>query len=310
MPATLVLVHGRAAKPSRRALRGLWVDALRAGLARDRPRLLPRFDDLHIEFVYFGDLSNAFLGVPVESRAQVRSRRATLTTLMELSREDFRSRTAYRRLPGRTALRELLADLAAGPAAALRVSEPLITTVAPDICEYWNADTQFGSDLRFRMMGPLRRAFDRGGSILVLAHSLGTMIAWDTLWKFSRAGEYRPRYTHRRIDTLITIGSPLGDTTVRRHLRGHAARGARRYPANVRRWHNLAARDDYIAHDQKITDDFRPMRRLGLTDELDDHRILNFAVREGRHNPHHSGGYLIHPDLTARLAAWLRRVRA
>ena len=65
------------------------------------------------------------------------------------------------------------------------------------------------------MIHPLREAMERNDTILVIAHSLGTMIAYDTFWKASRTGEYRPEYTEKGIDLFITIGSPLGDNTVK-----------------------------------------------------------------------------------------------
>ena len=146
---------------------------------------------------------------------------------------------------------------------------------------------------------------DRDDTILVIAHSLGTMIAYDTFWKFSRTGEYRPGYTSKKIDLFITIGSPLGDETVKGQLKGMQARGKRRYPSNIRRWINIAAEDDYIAHDEDIADDFRKMTDWGLVDSIVDHRIYNLAVRNRKSNPHHGAGYLIHPVVADALASWL-----
>jgi hypothetical protein len=146
---------------------------------------------------------------------------------------------------------------------------------------------------------------ERRDKILVLAHSLGSMIAWDTLWKFARAAEYRPRYTRKKIDLLLTLGSPLADNTVRRYLKGARARGHRRYPTNIRRWINVAAEDDYVSHDQRVADDYSIMREAGLVQSIADHRILNLAVRSGQSNPHHSAGYLMHPVVADIVADWV-----
>ncbi len=41
---------------------------------------------------------------------------------------------------------------------------------------------------------------------------MGAVVVYDTLWKFSRTGEYRPEFSQKRIDLLITLGGPLGDS--------------------------------------------------------------------------------------------------
>lgn len=104
---------------------------------------------------------------------------------------------------------------------------------------------------RLPMIAPLKEAMDRDDDILVISHSLGSMIAYDTLWKFCRTGEYRPNYTGKKISLWITLGSPLGDETVKRHLNGANATGDRRYPNNLTNWVNVAAEDDYICHDRR-----------------------------------------------------------
>ena len=202
-------------------------------------------------------------------------------------------------------VRELVADALSGVFSFFRASEPIIHIVAPDMRHYWNPESAFGSDVRYPMIRPLKEAMDRDDTILVIAHSLGTMISYDTFWKFSRTGEYRPEYSEKQIDLFITIGSPLGDDTVKSNLKGTNARRERRYPSNIRCWINIAAEDDYIAHDEDVADDFRDMTNWGLVDSIEDHRIYNLAVRNRKSNPHHGAGYLIHPVLSDALAAWL-----
>ena len=90
------------------------------------------------------------------------------------------------------------------------------------------------------------------------------------------------------------------------HIKGAQARRERRYPSNIRRWINIAAEDDYIAHDQNVADDFRDMLDLGLVESIDDRRIFNLAVRNGKSNPHLGAGYLIHPVLGDVVANWLQ----
>jgi hypothetical protein len=283
------------------------MNALRHGMERDRPEQIRKFDQAIKQFVYFGDISNEFLrskGSAYDEKKDVASRRETLEALKLYSKHQFNKRT-YNNLPGKDAFKEFLADAGSVLTSPIGLSEFLITTVAEDLREYWNFDSEFGSLVRGRMSDPLKQAMNRDDEILVVSHSLGTMVAYDTFWKFSHTSEYRRRYSSKRIDLWLTLGSPLPDTTVKRNLKGARAAGLRRYPHNVKRWINVAAEDDYISHDSTVANDFRKMRNLKPATRIVDRKIYNLAVRRGKSNPHHGCGYLVHPAVVACVADWL-----
>jgi len=306
MGKTILFVHGRNFKPSAPELKKLWIATTRHGIARDHPPKLGAFKAARKELVYYGDISNKYLrsiGREYSMAADVRDRKSTLARLVAYRTNEF-TRSRYNKLPGKTSIKEGLADALAGPLDWFGLSKTLIKRVAPDMGEYWNPDSAFGSDARYQMVGPLRRAMDRSDKILVVAHSLGTMVSYDTFWKFSRTGEYRD-YWKKKIDLWITLGSPLGDETVKENLRGARASGERKYPANVKRWENVAAEDDYISHDKKVKNDYKRMLRFGLVNRLRDGKIYNLAVRGGKSNPHSSAGYLVNPKVSQLIAEWL-----
>jgi hypothetical protein len=101
------------------------------------------------------------------------------------------------------------------------------------------------------------------------------------------------------------MGSPLGDENVKKQLKGAGLDSDRRFPTNIGRWVNVAAQDDYIAHDESIDNDFKKMIKRGLVRSITDKEIYNLAVREGQSNPHHSIGYLITPTLSKIVNDWL-----
>ena len=208
MSKTVLLIHGRAPKPSEKDLKGFWVEALRHGLERDHPEKLADFSQAHVEFLYYGNLNNEFLDPDHDLEADAASRRTTLNELKDYSRGDF-DRARYDSLPGKSALKEFVADTFADLFHVFRASDPLIHLVAPDMREYWNPESEFGTNVGYPMIGPLRQAMDRQAKdrqakdrqakdpmdkILVIGHSLGSMISFDTFWKLSRMGEYRPDY--------------------------------------------------------------------------------------------------------------------
>ncbi len=336
MGKTILLVHGRSMKPLPEALEALWMQAIRAGLERDHGAdAVTAFDNATVEMVYYGNYSNEFLhdknpgkypdpDNPEFETGQVEGRTKALEALRARPRAEFYDRTVYKNLPQSSGLKEFVADLFAGSLSLLRVSNLIIERVAPDMAEYWSDETRFGSQVRERMISPLKRAFDSGDSICIIAHSLGTLVAYDTLWKFSRYGEYRGALTNGvnyndhescQVDLFITLGSPLGDSTVINTLKGSSNGGHLRYPANIKRWVNIAAEDDYISHDGSLADDFRGIFEHGLIDQpIEDERIYNLSIvptrpdgdeEQWRSNPHHISGYLMHPAVSDLIAAWL-----
>lgn len=305
---TLILLHGRGFKPPKARLKKLWVDALRFGVERDFPEMLAQFDAARIEFVYYGDTSNAFLskltGTSIPD--DFSTREATLEGLKLWTASQFNKAT-YEGLAGKESYKEGLADILSAVLSFTRLGDDVISLVAPDMKEYWMGyKSPFGSAVRAPVTRPLKRAFNRGDSVCIIAHSLGSLIAYDVLWKFSYMSEYRPDYCGKLVDLFLTIGSPLGDDTVQRGLFGASANNERQFPCNIQHWVNIAAEDDFICHDKRIKNDYRDMLKWHLVDSIEDHKIYNLSLRDGRSNPHHSMGYLIHPTLTKVLVDWLR----
>ena len=157
--------------------------------------------------------------------------------------------------------------------------------------------------MRHKLKQPLRQATAAGRPVLLVGHSMGSVIAFDALWQL----------THREkeqvsIDLLLTMGSPLGQTYIQRRLKGAAESGASRYPGNIRRWRNMAAIGDLTALDPELRNDFGAMVELGLVEELEDGEMFNWFRLEGELNVHSEYGYLVH-EVTARIVSdWWRSV--
>lgn len=311
MPETIIFIHGRNFKPGKNDWERLWLDAMRYGIERDFPQKLTAFDDAKKVPVYFGDISNTFLEKENNKKPyDINDRENALKNLKKYKQNQF-TRRQYKKLPGQQSWREALADTVGAFLGTIGLAERLIEFVAPDIKQYWNHDSEFGSNVRERMIHPLKKAMEdkieQNNEILVISHSLGTMISYDTFWKFSWMGEYRVLgpidYSKIKIDLWLTLGSPLGDETVKRNLKGTNAKDERKYPTNVEKWINIRAKDDYISHDQTVANDYKKMHVPG---SIIDETIYNLTVREGKSNPHSSLGFLVHPKVSSIIANWLR----
>jgi hypothetical protein len=156
-----------------------------------------------------------------------------------------------------------------------------------------------GDRIRETLSVELQRSWAAGERILLMAHSFGSVIAWDTLWKLKDAGG--------PIDLFLTLGSPLGTRYIQRRLTGAGATGAARYPRGIRHWHNLAALGGLTALGHCFGKDFAEMRQLGLVAGISDCTdLLNpFRGAEGL-NVHKCYGYFVNAATGAAIARWWR----
>lgn len=155
--------------------------------------------------------------------------------------------------------------------------------------------------VRQLLKAPLRAAWDAGEKVLLIGHSLGSVIAYDTLWELSRVDR-----DERRVDLFMTLGSPLASRLIRENVRGVAREGRDRFPANIHRWENFSAQAEMTALRPRLRPYYGEMLELGLLESFSDHtEIYNHFRGDIGLNVHKSYGYLISPAVANTIAAWL-----
>lgn len=300
----LIYVHGHALKPAEPALAELSLTAVRSGMQRDYPDDLPTLETVDFELVYYGDLiREALADAHYDEDLDVGDRRNALQALQAVPQRKKFGFRQYDTLPGKSAFKEFVADVCAPILGVLGLTLPLVSRVAPDFVCYLRNENEFATRARARLRERLIPAMENGDRLLIAAHGMGGVIAYDVLWQLSRDPRYKD-YADVKIDTLVTMGAPLCDNFIRRYLLGKDQKGLTRYPGNIISWQNLAAEDDYVCHDGTVADDFSVMMRERIVSQIRDYRIYNQAVRYGRSNPHSSVGYLIHPRFSKLIRDW------
>jgi len=308
---SLLLVHGRDFKPGRDAYMDISMAALRAGIERDYPTQADSFDALQKHIAWYGDLSADILlghGKTYDQDLDIGDRHNALTALRQITpRKRFGIRQ-YDQLPGKSAIAEFVADVSAPILGAVGLAMPVIGSIAKDFGAYLNARSDVRDKVRQRVRVELCKLMDRGDRIMLITHGTGSVIAYDVMWQLSHDPEYKVQYGDKKVETWVTVGSPLGDRNIQKRLCGAKEKAASRFPANVISWHNLAAEDDYCCHDSSLADDFKQMLKQRQVSAVHDYRMFNLAVRYGKSNPHSSVGYYIHPRTSKILADWLQSV--
>ena len=306
---SLMLVHGRDFKPARVPLMDISSAAMRAGIKRDYPDCVSEFDDLNKEIAYYGDLSNDFLdglGLRYDEQLDIGDRRSALNELCDIDARKRFSLRQYDSLPGKSAVREFVADIAAPILGAVGLTIPLVSSVSKDFAAYLRGESDFASNVRDRVRAKLCDLLDRGDRVILVSHGTGCVVTYEILWQLSHDENLKDKYSQAKIDMWITLGSPLGDNGIRKRLMGATNKTVARFPTNVIAWHNVSAEDDYVCYDKTLADDFKQMMQERVVSAVRDYRIYNLAIRYGRSNPHSSVGYLIHPRVSMLIASWLK----
>ena len=170
-----------------------------------------------------------------------------------------------------------------------------------DLRRYLLDTNGIASHTRRMLKIPLRAAAKGGHPVLLIAHSMGSVIAYDSLWELTHSTRDRVL-----VDLLLTMGSPLGQRYMQERLKGASNTGHGRYPNNVRQWKNLAAIGDLTALDPHLTDDFVEMLELGLLESMDDTAIHTHFRLDGELNVHSEYGYLVSPTTARTVVDWWR----
>ncbi|GAA3069148.1 hypothetical protein [Streptosporangium carneum] len=104
----------------------------------------------------------------------------------------------------------------------------------PEVAAYMGAD----GGTRGKVRGAVAETIRRNRPKVVIAHSLGSVVAYETLWA----------NPDLRVDLLVTLGSPLGmRNVIFERLLPAPVNGQGRKPPGVGRWVNVADKDDIAA---------------------------------------------------------------
>jgi len=170
-----------------------------------------------------------------------------------------------------------------------------------DLRRYVGNDNDIAEHTRRMLKVSLRAATKGRHPILLVAHSMGSVISYDAVWEMSHDD-----HDDVSIDLLLTMGSPLGQRYLQKRIRGNSSHGAARYPHNIRHWKNLSAVGDMTAIDPWLANDFKEILKLGLVESFTDAEVHNYFRLDGVLNVHAEYGYLANDSTAQIIAAWWR----
>ena len=277
-----VLIHGLAAKPKRDVLaqryRKYLGESIGQAIAPERAHLAYWADLMGYELLTpqedeYSDNGQHFRPYSLWEQFTGGARGVARGAVVELVESRF-SETLADPAQHRRGLDSLVAGLP-----GLLADNParrLYERFLPDLHRYFFSGQR--EPVRERLREQLNAA-PGDAPVCLIAHSMGSIIALDVIIAGSR-----------RIETLITIGSPLGLEVVKEQIGVNEA-VKQGLSSKIDHWFNLYDRLDVVALDSDLADDFVPM-------PVHDVRVRNeFVNKEDERNYHKSYGYLRSPEM-------------
>jgi hypothetical protein len=294
----IIFVPGLNPKPAPEIYRPQLERVLLAGLSRTRPRAASWLAQ-HADAFVLVAWSQLFYGAHRDATVDLPG----IERLLEQtgpSEVDMRELRSWSRRLQRWS--HLIGD--AVPLIGRRLAPPNTRRLMHEANRYLKNRDGVGAAVRGALEETLDAAWRDGARVLLIGHSLGSVIAYEALWELTHV--HRARVA---VDVLVTLGSPLATRFVQRSLKGAGERGAARYPHNIRRWVNLSAKGDTTALKPRLAPLFREMLDLKLVDAIEDFVDFDTYFRGSLGlNPHEAYGYLVQPILAEVVGDWLERV--
>lgn len=184
----------------------------------------------------------------------------------------------------------------------MRLLPKEIQETADEVGPYFNNTNNVASEIRSLIKQSLRPMLERQDEVLLIGHSFGSAIAYDTLWELSNQDSVTGK-----VD-FLTLGSPLGINYVNSRLLGKNVESGNRYPCQIRDWINFSAEGDFIANSGNLEVCFHQMLELGLVKSIEDHchGIYNFYRSDEGLDCHRAFGYMVNPYIGRAIADWWR----
>ena len=141
----------------------------------------------------------------------------------------------------------------------------------------------------------------KNDEILLIAHSMGSIIAYDVLTQI---------VPDINIDTFVTCGSPLGIPVIMNKIKVEQKNNTKSLsvPENItRRWYNLSDLGDRVAINYNLADDYhKNLKGISIVDK----QVHNTYEYGGNKNPHKSYGYFRTPEMSEIVHTFLCRGRS
>lgn len=288
MTRELVFLHGRSQQNKNSVeLKAQWIDALESGL--DAAGLKMPISETAVRFPYYGDTLMQLIDPPADGQideilirgmtdddetarafveefvAEVRDQRQ----IAPVEDAAIEAVTAVAVARGWQNSRWVMAILRALDSNVPFTRGAALALATNDVYHYL-----YNKRVSKPIDDGVRAAMTPGVESVVVAHSLGSIVAYKLLTEQGRAAEWK-------VPTLVTVGSPLGVHAVTKKL------GTIAYPSVVDSWFNARDPEDIVALNALEAPYFDVQPAI----------VNKSDVANGTSNQHGISGYLSDPEV-------------
>jgi len=291
MKQVVIGIHGLGNKPPKYLLKKWWKDAIKEGLNKNEiPDIFPKFEMVYwADIIYEKPLSKWEKNKKSPYYLDERYTKAPENYAQEEDTDFYQKVIDF--------VSNQLNNVFLNPDKTLNysfITDFIVQNFFKDLDIYYSEDCKIGRNknkkakhlIRNRLIQVLDKYKDY--QIMIVAHSMGSIIAYDVLtYLLPKA----------KIHTLVTIGSPLGLPIVISKIAAEYNKREQKNnfmatpPSVDSNWFNLADIRDKVSVNYKLHDDYNANYK-GVT-PTDFNVINNFPK-----NPHKSFGYLRSPEMT------------
>jgi hypothetical protein len=293
MSKIILGIHGLGNKPPKRLLERWWEDALKEGLRGiGRPRRFVRF-----RLVYWAHCLHPH---PLDPKVRDKKNPLYVVNPYIPARSGHKKRRTTLRKKVLDYIRRQLRKIMINDDLSLNytaVTDLIIRRYFRDLDIYYskrchdrNKYLRPAKEVIREELARMLRKYKRR-DILLIGHSMGSIIAYDVLTQ---------SVPDVRIHTLVTMGSPLGLPPIMIKILAEQGKKPRRHttsptPENITTaWYNFSDLRDRVATDYALSDDYAAnTRHVRSVDTI----IYNDYECQGTPNPHNVYGYLRTPEL-------------
>ena len=292
--SVIIGIHGLARKPQKPTLTKWWKAAICEGLNYNTRKykadnIAP--SQLNFSMVYWNDLMGEDRILTLQ---QLKQSKDHYQPAIKGDIQSYKPSTKDRmRLNMRINMRDLVGDITevivklTGGKASRKVMEEKLK----DLYAYYN-DENIRTSLQECLKSELEKHKDK--RIMLISHSMGTIIAYDVLCQLVSEGE------ELTIEHFITMGSPLGLPFIKKHIKLPRGKNKPAVPDNVKKWTNFSDMSDPVCTDPCLEDDYKNNKKgIGIVDQI----VLNDWPHH--HLSHKSYGYLRTPEVSKAIGTFI-----
>ncbi len=292
MSKVIIAIHGLGNKPPKEQLRQAGIMSIKEGLLKKKKTTLelPEF-----ELLYWADL---FYNKPQSIFEKDKNSPYYLDEVYTKEPDNYQFKSHEVRRYFMDIFKKMAYKIFLKKDYYLRyafVSQRLLHKYFHELDVYFTGENKFNAkfnvslkkEIRDRLTNIIKKHSD--DEIMLISHSMGTIIAFDVL-SFSTQ--------NMKVNTFVTMGAPLGAPFVMSKIAAHSRKINGwiniQTPENVYKdWYNFSDIRDKITLDYKLSEDFNANSRgVKCIDKV----VTNTYAMNGIANPHKSYGYLRTPE--------------